>query len=150
MGVFWKVDLGFWNFGYDLGGVGGDVWRWLCRNVHWKISAGVDGAPSRGTSGSKDPNWCQRKFPPCTYMFSTMHFNLPTTFAYKQMSMFKKWVPKSKNKPCHQMTVPIKRDLFKCSFYDCSSSCNDVTSLFINIFLGQETYPYMTRIITML
>ena len=25
--------LGFRNFGYDFRGVGGDVWRWLCRHV---------------------------------------------------------------------------------------------------------------------
>ena len=37
-GVFSKVVLRFWNFGYDFWGVGWDVWRWLCRHVHRKIS----------------------------------------------------------------------------------------------------------------
>jgi hypothetical protein len=32
-GRFSKVVLGFWNFVYDFCVVGGDVWRWLCRQV---------------------------------------------------------------------------------------------------------------------
>ena len=43
-----KVVLGFQNFGYDFWGVGGDVWRWLCRHVRRQISAHVDGGPSGG------------------------------------------------------------------------------------------------------
>ena len=41
-GDFKKVVLGFQNFGYDLWGVGGDVWRWLCRHLHWQISAHLE------------------------------------------------------------------------------------------------------------
>ena len=45
-----KVVLWFWNFGYDFLAVGGDVWRWLCRHTHRKISASVNGGPSGGSS----------------------------------------------------------------------------------------------------
>ena len=38
-GVLWKVVLGIGNFGYDFWGVGGDVWRWLCRHLRRKFSA---------------------------------------------------------------------------------------------------------------
>ena len=46
-----NVVLGFQNFGYGFWGVGGDVWRWLCRHVRLNFSAGVD----RGLSGGSDP-----------------------------------------------------------------------------------------------
>ena len=32
-GWFSKVFLSFWSFVYDFWGVGGDIWRWLCRHV---------------------------------------------------------------------------------------------------------------------
>ena len=47
-GVFSKVVQGFQKFGYDFWVVGGDVWRWLCRYVRWKISAHVDGGLVEG------------------------------------------------------------------------------------------------------
>ena len=61
-GVFWKVVIRFWNFGYDFWGVEGYIWRWLCR----KISTHVDWGPSGGSSvrkpGSEDPHRRERKF----------------------------------------------------------------------------------------
>ena len=58
--VFWKAVLWFWNFGYNFWGIGGDVWRWLCRHMHRKNSTGVDGRLSGGSSmrrpGSEDPH----------------------------------------------------------------------------------------------
>ena len=58
--------LGFRNFGYDFWGVGGDVWRWLCRHLRRKISAHVDGGPSVGSRvprpGSEDPHRREQKF----------------------------------------------------------------------------------------
>ena len=36
-GVFSKIVLGFWNLVYNFWGVGRDVWRWLCRQVHPNI-----------------------------------------------------------------------------------------------------------------
>ena len=45
-----KFVLGFRNFRYDFWGVGGDVWRWLCRHVRRKISAHVDGGTSERSS----------------------------------------------------------------------------------------------------
>ena len=44
-----KVVPVFRNSGYDFWGVGGDLWRWLCRHVHLKISTHVDGGPSGGS-----------------------------------------------------------------------------------------------------
>ena len=49
-GVFSKFVLGFRNFGYDFCGVGGDVWRWLCRHVRRKISTHVHGGTSERSS----------------------------------------------------------------------------------------------------
>jgi hypothetical protein len=58
-GVFSKVVLGFWNFGYDFWGVEWDVWRWLCRHMHRKISAHADGGTSERsgmhTDGERRP-----------------------------------------------------------------------------------------------
>ena len=56
-----RLVIEFWNFRYDFWGVGGDVWRRLCRHACRKISASVDGRLS-GVSrvcghGSEDPNW---------------------------------------------------------------------------------------------
>ena len=49
-GVFSKVVLGFRNFGYDFWGVGGYVWRWLCRPMRRKISAHSVGGTSEQSS----------------------------------------------------------------------------------------------------
>ena len=68
-----KIVLGFRNFGYEFLGVGGHIWRWLCRHVRQQISAHVDGGPSGGASmcrpGSKDPNRRERKFYNKIYKF---------------------------------------------------------------------------------
>ena len=41
--------LEFGNFGYDFWGIGGYVCRWLCRQVHRKISVLNDGGLSGGS-----------------------------------------------------------------------------------------------------
>ena len=48
MVIFSKIVLGLRNFRYYLWGVGGDVWRRLCRHVRWTISAGVKGGWAEG------------------------------------------------------------------------------------------------------
>ena len=58
--------LELWNFAFASLRVGGDFWRWLCRHVRRKISAHIDGGPSRGSSmrrpRSEDPHRRERKF----------------------------------------------------------------------------------------
>ena len=44
----------FWNFAYDIFGVAGDVWRWLWKHVHCKLSAYLNCVIS--STGSKDPH----------------------------------------------------------------------------------------------
>ena len=55
-----KNFLGYRIVVYDFWGVGGDVWRWLCRHVCRKNSASVDGGPCGGSRvrrpGSEDPH----------------------------------------------------------------------------------------------
>ena len=49
----------------------GDVWRWLYRQMHRKISTHVAGGPSGGSNmcrpGSEDPHRRERKFVNCSF-----------------------------------------------------------------------------------
>ena len=63
--------LEFWNFAFASLRVGGDFWRWLCRQLRRNISAHVDGGASGRSSvrkpGSEDPHWRDWKF--CKLIF---------------------------------------------------------------------------------
>ena len=61
------VKVRFWNFANDCWWDVGDVWRWICRNVCWKITVRIDGGLSNHvkfvrTRGARTPimergNW---------------------------------------------------------------------------------------------
>ena len=59
-GRFWKIFLWFRHIGYDLWGILGYVWKWLCRQVRQRIADHVDGGTSNNVKheqlGTKDPH----------------------------------------------------------------------------------------------
>ena len=97
-------------------GVGGDVWRWLCRHMCRKISASVYWGPSGGSRvrrpGTKDPHRRERKF--------ILVLCLICPFQLNCWTLFDMW---------YYLNVGLK------SFTDCFASFPCIISL-IQLYIG--------------